>query len=144
MERVSLAETLHRTFAEATVSGEAVPFGILGNAMNMRAAACPRMALIAILLSTLAVGQADQELQRRVVTKVPPVYPAIARRSSMNITGTVKVRVVVAKDGSIKESKVVGGHPLLVNAAMDALKKWKFEPANEESTGTVEFRFAPE
>jgi TonB family protein len=99
---------------------------------------------VASLLSAVALGQADDELHRRVVSKVAPVYPAIARRSSMNITGTVKVRVVVGKDGSIKESKILGGHPLLVNAALDALKKWKFEPANEESMGTVEFKFAPE
>jgi len=39
---------------------------------------------------------------------------------------------------------VVGGHPLLVNAAMDAIKKWKFEPAPEESTGIVEFKFQPQ
>jgi hypothetical protein len=38
----------------------------------------------------------------------------------------------------------LGGHPILVNAAMDALKKWKFEPASEETTGTVEFKFRPE
>ncbi|HEX8816227.1 MAG TPA: energy transducer TonB [Terriglobales bacterium] len=104
----------------------------------------PKIALAVILLSVMALAQADDELHRRAITKVAPLYPAIARRSSMNITGTVKVHVVVAKDGSIKESKVVGGHPLLVNAAMDALKKWKFEPADEESTGTVEFKFAPE
>lgn len=62
----------------------------------------------------------------------------------MNITGTVKVYVVVAPDGTIKESRVVGGHPLLVGATMDALKKWKFETASEESSGTLEFKFVPE
>ncbi len=56
----------------------------------------------------------------------------------MSITGTVKVLVVVAPNGNLKSTKVVGGHPLLVNAAMDAIKKWKFEPAPEESTGIVE------
>jgi TonB family protein len=121
-----------------------VPFGLPTIAKDNRAIACATVALVAMLLSAAALGQADDQLQRRVVTRVAPVYPAIARRSSMNITGSVKVHVVVAKDGSIRESKVVGGHPLLVNAAMDALKKWKFEPANEESTGMVEFRFAPE
>jgi outer membrane biosynthesis protein TonB len=41
----------------------------------------------------------------------------------------------------LKDAKVVGGNPILVNAAMDALKKWRFEPANGESSGTVEFKF---
>ena len=86
---------------------------------------------------------AQEELTRKVKTKVAPVYPDIARR--MNITGTVKVLVVVAPNGSLKSSKVVGGHPLLVTAAMDALKRWKFEAAPEESQGIVEFKFqAPE
>ena len=95
----------------------------------------------ALLRPAPAFAQQD-ELTRKVKTKVAPVYPDVARR--MNISGTVKVLVVVSPSGALKSSKVVGGHPLLVNAAMDALKKWKFEPAPEESTGVVEFKFQPE
>ena len=84
---------------------------------------------------------AQDELSRKVKSKVSPVYPDIARR--MSISGVVKVVVVVAPNGAVKSTKVVGGHPILVNAAMDALKKWKFEPSSEESTGTVEFKFQP-
>jgi len=86
--------------------------------------------------------QAREELTRKTKTKVAPVYPDVARR--MSITGTVKVLVIVAPNGNLKSTKVVGGHPLLVNAAMDAIKKWKFEPASEESTGIVEFKFQPQ
>jgi protein TonB len=82
------------------------------------------------------------ELTRKTKTQVAPVYPDVARR--MSITGTVKVLVVVAPNGNLRSTKVVGGHPLLVNAAMDAIKKWKFEPAPEESTGIVEFKFQPQ
>jgi TonB family protein len=85
---------------------------------------------------------AHEELTRKTKTKVAPVYPDVARR--MSITGTVKVLVVVAPNGNLKSTKVVGGHPLLVNAAMDAIKRWKFEPAPEESTGIVEFKFQPQ
>jgi outer membrane biosynthesis protein TonB len=53
------------------------------------------------------------------------------------------VQVVVAPNGSVKSTKVVGGHPLLVNAAVDAVKKWRFDTASEESTGIVEFKFDP-
>ena len=85
---------------------------------------------------------AQGELVRKAKTKVSPTYPELARR--MNITGTVKVLVVVTPSGNLKDTKVVGGNPLLVNAAMDALKKWKFEPADSESSGTVEFKFQPQ
>ena len=96
------------------------------------------LAVSAVLQTAPAVAQQD-ELIRKVKYRVAPVYPDIARR--MNITGVVKVSVVVAPNGSLKSSKVVGGHPLLASAALDALKKWKFEPAADESTGIVEFRF---
>ena len=61
----------------------------------------------------------------------------------MNITGVVKVQITVATNGSVKTAKLVGGHPLLANAALDAVKKWRFETATQESTGVVQFRFDP-
>jgi TonB family protein len=61
----------------------------------------------------------------------------------MNITGTVKVQIVVATNGTVKDAKVVGGHPVLASAALEAVKKWRFEPASIESTGVVDFKFEP-
>jgi TonB family protein len=61
----------------------------------------------------------------------------------MNLTGTVKVEVVVSPNGTVKDAKVVGGHPVLANAALEAAKKWRFEPAALESTGVVDFKFEP-
>ena len=61
----------------------------------------------------------------------------------MNITGVVKIQVTVATNGSVKNTKLVGGHPLLANAALDALKRWRFEAGPEETTGIVEFKFDP-
>jgi len=81
------------------------------------------------------------ELSRKPKTKVAPVYPDVARR--MGVSGIVKLSVVVAPNGTVKSSKVIGGHPVLVNAAMDAMKQWKFESAPTESSGTVEFKFQP-
>lgn len=87
----------------------------------------------------LAWGQ--EEVNRKAKLKVAPVYPELARR--MNITGVVKVQVTVAPNGSIKNAKLVGGHPVLASAALDAVKKWRFETGPEDSTGIVEFRFDP-
>lgn len=81
-------------------------------------------------------------LTRKPKTKVMPTYPEIARR--MNITGTVRLAVVVSPNGTVKSSKPVGGHPVLVNAALDAMKQWKFEPAPTDSSGIVEFKFQPQ
>lgn len=108
-----------------------------------------RVLLIAITIAWAAAlggnglqGQEAQgEIVRRAKTKVPAVYPPLARR--MNLTGTVKVEVIVAPNGSVKNATVVGGHPVLANAALDAVKKWRFEPTAMESSGVVEFKFAP-
>jgi TonB family protein len=100
------------------------------------------VAAIAVGVAGLRAQDATGELTRRVKSKVQAVYPQLARK--MNLAGTVKVQVVVAPNGDVKEAKVVGGHPVLANAAMDAVRKWRFEPAAGESTGIVDFKFQPQ
>jgi TonB family protein len=84
-------------------------------------------------------GCAQEAINRKVKTRVAPTYPEIARKD----TGTVRLQIIVAPNGAVKETKVIGGHPILINAAVDAVKKWKFESANTETTGILEFRFEP-
>ena len=82
-----------------------------------------------------------QEIDRKPKIKVAPVYPELAKR--MNISGVVKVIITVSANGSVKDARLVGGHPVLASAAMDAVKKWRFETGPQELTGIVEFRFDP-
>ncbi|MFZ0318792.1 MAG: energy transducer TonB [Candidatus Sulfotelmatobacter sp.] len=105
---------------------------------------------VSVVLAAVVIGpgvpgikaqDSDNEIVRRAKSKVQPVYPELARK--MNITGTVKVQVLVAANGTVKDAKVVGGHPVLANAALDAVRKWRFEPAAGESTGVVDFKFEP-
>ena len=100
-------------------------------------AACTLLALA--LISTAATLAAQET--RKVISNPTPAYPEVAKR--MNLTGTVKVQVVIAPDGRIKETKVTGGHPLLVSVVEDTLKNWKYAPASYETTATLEFRFHP-
>jgi TonB family protein len=61
------------------------------------------------------------------ITKVvKPVYPDIAKRAS--ICGTVVLRAIVGKDGSVQELKYISGPPLLMKAALDAVRKWRYAP----------------
>jgi TonB family protein len=102
-------------------------------------------AAAAIISPSPAVAQQDakvDELTRKPKIKVSPVYPELARR--MRITGTVRLQVVVAPNGQVKNTKAIGGHPILVNAAMDAMKQWKFKPAAVQNSGVVEFKFQPQ
>jgi len=79
------------------------------------------------------------ESKRKVKSKTAPAYPELAKR--MNVSGKVKIEVVITPDGHVKSTRVVGGHPLLVQACQDAVKEWKFVPAPEETTQVVEFEF---
>jgi TonB family protein len=99
--------------------------------------------LLAAVATTVVLpalpASAQDEVPRKIKSKVAPIYPEIARR--MAITGKVKLSVVIGANGSVKEAKAIGGHPILVNAAMDAVKRWKYETAGNESSGTVEISF---
>lgn len=78
---------------------------------------------------------------RKLLKQPSPPYPEMAKR--MHLSGTVKVQVVIGADGLIKETKVVGGHPVLVEAALETLRMWKYAPASGETTTTLEFSFRP-
>jgi TonB family protein len=87
----------------------------------------------------LAQTATTSETGRKVKTKVSPAYPELARR--MSVSGRVKLEVVITPDGRVKSTRVIGGHPILVQACQDAVKDWKFVPAPEETTQIVEFEF---
>ncbi len=108
---------------------------------------CITATMVALLLgimpfsSPFSSAQEQSEGKRKVVSQVVPAYPEIARR--LQIHGTVKVEVIVAPNGKVKAMKVIGGHPVLASAAVDAIAQWKWAPAAQESQETVEINFNP-
>lgn len=95
--------------------------------------------VLSCVLGTHTLPQSPEEGTRKVKTRVTPTYPELAKR--MNVIGKVKIEVVITPDGKVKSTHALGGHPLLVQACVDALKEWKFAPASEETTQVVEFDF---
>lgn len=89
-------------------------------------------------ISRRCAGQ--EQPARKIKTKVDPLYPELARR--LNLQGVVRVQVTVSADGSVKEVKEMGGNPVLLDALVHAVKKWKFEAADKDSTVEVKFEFA--
>jgi TonB family protein len=77
---------------------------------------------------------------RKVKMRVQPMYPELARH--MNLSGVVKLELVISPEGKVKSAKVLGGHPLLAEAASDAARRWTYEPAHEQTVEVVEIRFA--
>ena len=97
------------------------------------------IALMAVFAAQTASAQEDGG--RKVKQRVAPVYPELARK--LNVSGTVKVELTVAPNGAVKSVKALGGHPVLIEAASDAARKWRFEPAKDETTTVVQFNFSP-
>jgi len=99
------------------------------------------VAAVGLYLGSAALAQTGttDEGKRKVKSKVSPAYPELAKR--MSVSGKVKIEVVITPDGRVKSTRVIGGHPLLVQACQDAVKEWKFAAAPEETTQIVEFEF---
>ena len=85
-----------------------------------------------------ANGTAEVD-SRPVKLRVSPTYPDIARR--MNVTGSVQLQALVRPDGTVKEVRVLGGHPLLAEAASRAVMRWHYQPTGRETSEHVKIDF---
>jgi TonB family protein len=108
-----------------------------------------RFAIGKVLLFGLLLGsvmypvyRADSQAAdttRKVKSSAPPEYPELARK--LNIKGIVRIQAVVSPEGNVKDIKELGGNPVLMDALVRAVKKWKYEPASRESLVEVKFEF---
>jgi len=98
-----------------------------------------RLAKAGILALMLVMAMPALAEARAVKTRVPPVYPEIARR--MRVSGTVKLEAAVDSQGKVTDVKEVSGNHTLALAAKEALLHWKFAPAASDSNETVEINF---
>ena len=80
-----------------------------------------------------------------MITSVPPVYPALAK--TQHVSGGVTIDALIDASGRVTTMKVISGPTLLQQAAMDALKQWKYQPATLNGTAvpmhltvTIQFR----
>ena len=105
------------------------------------------LSAIALLLAITVIGALEARAQSSPPTEakrtakhlVTPIVPELAKR--MNLTGTVRIEVTIARDGTVKRSRVVGGHPVLATAAESAADKSTFEPGPAETTEVIDFKF---
>jgi TonB family protein len=103
------------------------------------------VAVLVLSLPNLSRAQgtsSSASSDRKVAARVSPAYPDLAKK--MHIHGMVRVEAIVRPNGSVKSTRVLGGNPVLVDAARDAVGKWKFEPAQNETTEIVQVSFENE
>jgi TonB family protein len=87
-------------------------------------------------------SQQDSGSKRKLIDRTPTPYPTLAR--SMALEGLVKLEALVAPDGTVKSVDIKGGHPVLAQAAVSSVRKWRWEAAARESRELVEVRYSPE
>ena len=105
-----------------------------------------KQALLLTLLAVLSMGtpgilmgaSLPEGGPRKQIKNDPPAYPELARR--MNISGTVRLELDVATDGTVKNVKALGGNPVLIDSAMKAARQWTYEPG-QASTVVVAVKF---
>jgi len=90
----------------------------------------------------MVAQDAEADNSRKIVSKVVPSYPELARK--MNLEGTVRLQVVVAPNGTPKFVEAIGGSPILVKAAEDSVYKFRWAPSKQESKELIEMKFHPQ
>lgn len=101
-------------------------------------AMCGAMAVV----PAMRAQQEQTESHRKLVNRVMPLYPSLAHR--MGLSGSVKIEAVVAPNGTVKSVEILGGHPVLAQAGVDAVRRSKFEASAHETHEVVIFNFHPE
>ena len=98
--------------------------------------------VLILALATLAVSAqttTSSASERKVASRVSAAFPELAKK--MHIHGAVRVEAVVRANGTVKSTRALGGNPVLVDSALEAVAKWKFESAPSESTEVVQVVF---
>jgi TonB family protein len=93
----------------------------------------------------LAIG--GDVKQAKLISSVPPAYPAMAKQQ--HISGAVTIEALIDANGRVTTMKVISGPALLQEAAKDALKQWKYQPATLDGKAvpmqlTVTLQFRPQ
>ena len=96
-------------------------------------------ALVAITAIAAAQSASPSAPERKISSRAVPVYPELAKK--MHIHGVVRVEAVVRPNGQVKSTRVLGGNPVLVDSALDAVGRYKFEPGQNETTEVVQLVF---
>ncbi len=95
------------------------------------------LTISACLLLLLGTGVAESS--RKPLKQVKPAYPPLARQ--MNLHGAVTLQITISPAGKVTETKVLGGSPILIQSALDAVKNWTYESASAASTEIIKINF---
>ena len=101
---------------------------------------CRKLCCLVVMFSCLSVGYA-QDTKHKILKKVPVEYPQLLK--DRGIQGTVRLKIFIRPDGSVKDMEVLGGNPILAECAEKSVRQWKFSPLNSDSTVEIVVHFDP-
>ena len=101
---------------------------------------CRKFCCLLAMLSYTSAGYA-QDAHHKILKKVPVQYPQVLK--DKGIQGDVRLKVFVKADGSVKNTELLGGNPILAESAQKSVGQWKFSPGNSETTVEVVVHFDP-
>ena len=91
-------------------------------------------------LAVLGAGfSAFAQREREIVQGPAAVAPDLAVK--MNLHGAVKLKIWITPEGNVRRVEYIGGHPLLAESALKAVKGWKYGPTDRETWQVVEVKF---
>ncbi|MGA7446408.1 MAG: TonB family protein [Terriglobales bacterium] len=90
-------------------------------------------------VKALTVYQSEDERERRLISRAEPAYPDVLRNNG--IGGTVRVQVTIASDGAVENVELLGGNPVLGDAAMTAIKRWVYAAGRSRTQTVVSIHF---
>ena len=94
-----------------------------------------------LLLSCAASGYAQDNNARKILKKAPMAYPYILK--SKGIGGVVRLKVFIKPDGTVRDTEVLGGNPILAESAQKSVMQWKFSPGSSETAIELSVSFDP-
>ncbi len=97
------------------------------------------LSVLTAFMEPVAYAQKNQE--RKIVYQVEPEYPPDLKHAG--IGGYVRLEATISSNGSVETANVTGGNPILAEAAVKAIKKWKYEPLAYQTKAKLVFHFAP-
>jgi TonB family protein len=90
-------------------------------------------------VKTLTIVRAGNGAQRRLITRVEPNYPDTLKR--LNIGGTVRLQLTIGPKGNVEIVEVLGGNPILGEAAVAAVKQWGYTPSHSRTIAELSISF---
>jgi TonB family protein len=115
-----------------------------GNRRPLKSLCFALLAILSVLSTPALHAQENAQSEntaRKLIYRVEPEYPADLKR--IRIGGLVRLDATISPSGAVEDATVAGGNPILAEAAIKAVKQWKYAPLDTRTKAKLVFHFNP-